>query len=292
MRSLFSVSFLLFLASGCANSIQLEDAGIGDSGIPGNEDPIGPGGDDSGPAPGPGGNNAPVADAGEDLTGVVPEEIQLDGSASSDPDGDILNFSWELIEVPKGSSAFLINAERADASFYADRDGIYVAELTVDDNDRSSTDTVEIDVAAPNDGPVANAGPDQTVTVNDRVTLRGDNSYDPDGDPLEYRWTMSFRPSGSAASLDDRNAGTPTFTADVSGRYTIELMVFDGTENSPPDQVVVTAVSGGGGGGGGGGCFNCVADEVGRQVSAVDAAGTVGLAVFPLMLLWWRRRQD
>lgn len=39
-------------------------------------------------------NRAPSADAGPDQTVVTPATVTLDGSGSSDPDGDTLSYSW------------------------------------------------------------------------------------------------------------------------------------------------------------------------------------------------------
>ena len=41
-----------------------------------------------------GGNTPPVADAGPDQTVQVTDTVQLDGSGSTDVDGDLLTFSW------------------------------------------------------------------------------------------------------------------------------------------------------------------------------------------------------
>ena len=291
MRSMFSLSLFgaLCFGAGCSNSIRLQDQPF-DSGVD-TPSPVDVGtnldsGDDSVTSAG-GINQAPVADAGLDIEGVVPEEIVLDGSGSMDPDGDILNYTWELLEVPPDSAAFLINESRVDASFYADRAGTYIAELTVDDNDLSSTDQVEILVAAPNEGPVANAGPDQTVAVGDRVVLNGASSYDPDGDNLVFQWTMVSSPTGSAAALDDRNSAVPAFTADLAGAYVAELRVSDSVDISNVDQVRVIAQ---GAGGGTDGCLSCAAREAGR-ISSGNAAGALGMALLPLLVVWVRRRQ-
>jgi hypothetical protein len=47
---------------------------------------------------------------------------------------------------------------------------------------------------AQNVPPVADAGPDQTVDVTTNVQLDGSGSYDYDGDPLTYAWSVLARP--------------------------------------------------------------------------------------------------
>src|SRR5205823_7481994 len=50
--------------------------------------------------------------------------------------------------------------------------------------------------------PVANAGPDQGIAgVGATVHLNGAGSSDPDGNALQYVWTFTSRPIGSAAAL-------------------------------------------------------------------------------------------
>ena len=87
--------------------------------------------------------------------------------------------------------------------------------------------------------PVADAGPDQTPFVGDTVTLDGSGSSDVDGDLLSYSWLFTSLPSGSEATLSDPAAVKPTFDVDVFGIYVAQLIVNDGTVNSPPDTVII-----------------------------------------------------
>jgi len=92
-----------------------------------------------------------------------------------------------------------------------------------------------------NTAPIANAGPDQTVTVDDVVTLDGSGSTDPNGDGLTYAWTLTSIPGGSTAALTGGTTVSPTFTADLAGVYVASLVVNDGTVNSAADTVTITA---------------------------------------------------
>ena len=67
----------------------------------------------------------------------------------------------------------------------------------------SAVATVTITVNPINDAPVAEAGPDQTVFVDDVVSLDGTNSSDPEADTLTYAWTQT---GGPTVILSDANA--------------------------------------------------------------------------------------
>ncbi len=201
-------------------------------------------GDQPGLSGGPGGNNAPIAYAGPDLGVDEGDLVTLDGSASSDPDGDPITYAWSFTSVPAGSGAILSNASSATPDFVADVAGDYVVELVVDDGQVSSpADSVLVTAVSVsgNQPPVANAGPDQGVDAGDTVALDGSASSDPDGDPLTYAWSFTSRPAGSGATLSNASSATPSFVADLAGDYVVQLVVDDGQVNSPADSVRVTA---------------------------------------------------
>jgi hypothetical protein len=97
--------------------------------------------------PGPGPSNlAPIADAGVDLVGVdAYTDVELDGSASADPEERRLTYKWRLVARPLGSSAFVEIPDAASTILRLDLAGRYVAGLVVSDgyND-SDEDIVEI----------------------------------------------------------------------------------------------------------------------------------------------------
>ena len=90
-------------------------------------------------------------------------------------------------------------------------------------------------------GPVAGAGPDQTVRALSRVTLDGTGSCDPQGDPLSFLWTQTEGPS---VRLSDPTSLTPSFIAPFKLREGIvlsfQLVVNDGQNDSLPDTVDIT----------------------------------------------------
>jgi len=96
-----------------------------------------------------------------------------------------------------------------------------------------------------NQPPVANAGPDQNVTVNTLVTLDGGGSSDPDGgpSPLGYSWSQL---SGPAVTLSGAGTASPSFTPTVTGAYAFRLAVSDGALTDTDDVTVNVAGVGGG----------------------------------------------
>ena len=105
----------------------------------------GGGGDQPPPAP----NQPPTANAGADQTVVENTVVTLDGSGSSDPNGqsDIVSYQWAYVSGGTGNPG-LSNANTVQASFTAQETpsgSPYVFELTVTDGDgEQSTDQVQV----------------------------------------------------------------------------------------------------------------------------------------------------
>ena len=187
-------------------------------------------------------NVAPVANPGA-IQSVVLGLVTLDGSGSTDANGDTLTYKWVLLAKPIGSAAALSSTTTAKPTFTADLVGVYVASLVVSDGKLSSEIlTTTVTAAAANVAPVANAGPYQNMVVRTTATLNGTGSTDANpGDTLTYKWIMVSRPLASSATLTSDTATRPTFFADVVGDYVFSLQVNDGKLPSNLSYVTVTA---------------------------------------------------
>ena len=78
-----------------------------------------------------------------------------------------------------------------------------------------------------NGQPIADAGVDQTVMVDELVTLDGSASSDPEGTPLTFAWAQI---AGPAVTLTGADTDMPTFTAPTVADDTVltfELTVTD-----------------------------------------------------------------
>jgi hypothetical protein len=191
------------------------------------------------------GNTVPVASAGPDQTVQLGATVTLNGSGSTDVDGNPLTYQWMFVSVPPGSSAQLRNPTTAMPTFVAGIAGQYVVKLLVNDGTVTSPqDTVTITTNGGNTAPVANAGPDQSVQVSATVAFNGSGSNDADRNPLTYDWSFTSMPSGSTATLSNPTAVGPSFVADKTGLYVVQLIVNDGTMNSTPDTATVTVATG------------------------------------------------
>ena len=94
------------------------------------------------------GASVPLANAGSDQYSYVGASITLNGSASSDADGDELSYHWSLDGQPTGSNARLNNPDSATPTLIADQAGHYLISLEVSDGAHlSNIDSVTINVA-------------------------------------------------------------------------------------------------------------------------------------------------
>ena len=185
-------------------------------------------------------NHPPVADAGPDLTVQGRSSVQLDGTASYDPDGELLTFQWTQL---LGPSVTFLGGNTAMPTFAAPTVGsagaTLVFDLTVaDPHTLTGSDSVSIDVTNMNQIATANAGPNQTVNENTLVTLNGMSSKARGHRTLNFTWTQT---AGPPVTLTGGTTANPTFTAPavVSGGTTLtfQLVVSDGQTSSAPDSV-------------------------------------------------------
>ena len=192
---------------------------------------------------------APSADAGADVSGAsTSSATSLDGTGTTDPEGDTLTYVWSFSSQPSGSA--LVKADITDRfttspSFTPDVDGVYKLRLYVTDGTGFDQDSVRV-VTAGNTAPTSDAGTDQNVTTSTTVTLDGSGSSDPQGDELYYRWAFRTVPATTSltnGSLTDRFTSGASFTPDVQGTFEMKLVADDYAGSIDKDFVLITATN-------------------------------------------------
>ncbi len=187
-------------------------------------------------------NSRSVANAGPDQTAAVGATITLDGSGSTDVDGDALSFAWTVLSKPQGSAAAPSDAGAVQPEISLDQAGDYTIQLVVNDGQLDSAPATVI-LSTENSRPRADAGPDISAGAGDPVSLDGTGSSDADGDPLTYLWSLLSAPAGSAAALSDPTTAIPELSLDLPGTYVAQLIVADGLLDSLPDTAVVSTIN-------------------------------------------------
>jgi hypothetical protein len=174
-------------------------------------------------------NRPPKADGGNDRTGYTGKAVLFSAKYSTDPDHDILTYSWDFGDGTTGEGVRVYHVYEVL--------GDYAAKLTVSDGMYSDQDafTVHIVEAPVNKVPTAIIlASSKDVMVNDDVTLDGSSSMDLDGDELEFDWTIA-----TGTGSDDRIRGDLiTYSWDLPGHFKVTLVVSDGTDQSSTDVII------------------------------------------------------
>jgi hypothetical protein len=152
-------------------------------------------------------------------------------AASIDPNGTIVSYAWSFSD---GATASGVSATRTFA-----QDGLYVATLTVTDND-GLTDTATFSVVVANVAPVVGAIANATINAGATHTVAGTFT-----DPGADTWTVTVDwGDGSApaqATLSSRNFSLSRVYANA-GTFTVTVTVAD-DDSSDSTTHTVTVLS-------------------------------------------------
>jgi len=171
-------------------------------------------------------NQPPTASAGPDQLAEPGVPLSFDGSASSDPDGALVQYTWDFGDGQQGQGEVVLHTYAAA--------GLYVVTLTVtDDGGLSDTDTLtaRVEEVVVNQAPVADAGPDLVGQANSPLSFDGSASSDPDGSIAAYAWDFGDGQQG------DGEVALHTYAA--AGLYVATLTVTDDGGLSDTDTLTV-----------------------------------------------------
>ncbi len=215
---------------------------------------------------------APVADAGEDLSQEYDcTDIQLDGSASMDPNGDELEYLWALQSKPSTSAVnnnSFSDTTSVNPTLYTDVAGDYIVSLSVYDGTEWSIPDLQTITASErlsNALPTVEAGTSIAVDAGNAdcelsgytyncadcadvtVQLGVDSGVsDADGDPLSYQWYVM---SGDATLEDPSDMTTEVLLSGASvdsvgacetTTYELELVAEDCPGGSAADGITIS----------------------------------------------------
>ena len=191
-------------------------------------------------------NAGPIAKAGEDIEVNLPvNHIELDGSASYDPDGIIVSYSWVKVSGPGGLT--IANSTTATPRVVGAIEGEYLFRLTVkDDKGVAGSDVVKVIVYGQpepvNQLPIAYAGKDQEISYpTSSTTLDGELSSDPDGSIVSYQWTQLSGPAN--ASFVTPTEPKTTVNDLQTGEYIFVLTVRDDLGSESADTMHVSVIN-------------------------------------------------
>ncbi len=161
------------------------------------------------------------AAAGEALSAIEGQEVELDGSAST-PASEITNYRWQFGdgEEAQGAGRAIVNHAYAKA-------GTYKAELTVSRGAEQSTDKVIVTVTAPPEGPAVHVSVRNTAedalsgaevlyigSGGSRIQATSDGSGQatltglPAGSDTVYVYESGYQPKAARVTVNGSGAGS------------------------------------------------------------------------------------
>lgn len=176
----------------------------------------------------------PVANAGSDSSILICSVLQLNGSASFDPQGGTLTFAWQLLDAPPGSQ-FIVNC--TDGLTYPESpptgftDKLYSVTL-------SNLNAV---ATIPDGNVVVVGGQPFTITGTGTdghgffVTVSATGIPDSLSTPTAFTYLLQN-------GLNTPTSEDPTFYPDVLGIYKFSLVVSNGLLSSLPSEVIANVV--------------------------------------------------
>uniref|UniRef100_H0X3D1 KIAA0319 n=1 Tax=Otolemur garnettii TaxID=30611 RepID=H0X3D1_OTOGA len=165
----------------------------------------------------------------------------INGSQSTD-DTKIVSYHWEEITGPFIEERISADAPILHLSNLIPGNYTFRQVLTITDSDgaTNSTTAVLIVHSAVDEPPVANAGPNQTITLpQNSITLNGNQSSD-DHQIVLYEWFLAPGSEGKEVAMQAIQTPYLHLSAMREGEYMFQLMVTDSSRQQSTAMVTVT----------------------------------------------------
>ncbi|XP_064028456.1 dyslexia-associated protein KIAA0319-like protein homolog [Pogoniulus pusillus] len=162
----------------------------------------------------------------------------IDGSQSTDDD-KIVSYHWEELRGPLREEK--VSSDTPILTLTNLVPGNYTFSLTVVDSDgASNSTTANLTVNKAVDyPPVANAGPNQVITLpQNSITLYGNQSTD-DHSIVSYEWLLSPNSKGKVMEMQGVRTPVLQLSAMQEGDYTYQLIVTDSAGHQSTAEVTV-----------------------------------------------------
>lgn len=202
---------------------------------------------------------------GADASASVGSEVLLNGSNSTDAEGDALSFAWTVVSKPAGSAVAIAANAGAQATINPDVVGTYVFNLKVSDSKGAFSEqraTLVVDNTPPVSSLLVSVSytvapvtkPSQDISSGAAVVLDASGTVDPAGRAVGIDWQLIAQPAASKAVLVTATK-TARFVADAAGTFRVRvratnadgisadtIYVFE-AKNTGPAVVVVGSVT-------------------------------------------------
>ena len=219
---------------------------------------------------------APTALAGPDQSITLPTASAVFPGSGSDPDGSIAAHAWTQIAGP--SIATLAGASTATLTASSLVQGTYTFRLTVTDNSGlTAFDDVSVNVASASGNPVANAGPDLSITLPTASATLAGSASDPGGTIATYAWTQVSGPS--TATLSGATSATLTASGLVQGAYIFRLTATDNSGLAASDEAIVNVAAAPAGSGQSVAALVLVDADSDTDIGPIASGSTIDLSV-------------
>ncbi len=182
------------------------------------------------------GNRGPTASFTVPNPALAGVSAQLDGSASTDPDGTVDQYEWDLdgdgsFETDGGSEPTITHTYETPAT-------LTVGLRVTDSNEAQATTTRSLHITA---APIAVLGATPNpARPNQTITFSGADSSDPDGTIVKYEWDLD---GNGTYEVDTGSGDSTTGSYPTTGPHTVGLRVTDSDGGQATDTAAVDVVN-------------------------------------------------